>query len=197
MADVVADVSGTIGSFEGMRFGNRVHRRLLGWRRFLPFAWLLLIVLLLVAWQVAALPLFADDRLNEIAYLALIAGLFISFPATHRRFLISVMRRKWQERGLTEQLEITYALTSEGLKIASPQRLILEYWRSLTEVARHREYWLIYGAGSVYFLPRRLFSSSAQERAFLSALLDRLDAPARQRSRAAAAFVATLPTAAG
>jgi len=191
MADEAPAVSGTLGVFEGLRFGAAIRRRILGSARYAVFVLVAAIAALAFASTQIDLAL-ADD--GPFGFLADVAPYLVAFVAcayVYWRFIMSRWRRNWLARGLPAELAVSYTVAPDGLHIASALSLTIVFWPALSEVGLEKDYWLVFGGGAMaYFLPRRFFASPADERAFLAAVLGRLSPPARARSRDVAAFLA-------
>ena len=191
MSDSVVSVVGTISPFEGMRFARAIRRRVYGrWR----FAWVALVALVVAVAVVAATAtarLEVEDDLVRLAiwvgYMILLVILVVAF----NRIAANATVRAWSVRGVPQELAVTYSVDAEGLRTAAETGTSLVRWPALNEVALEGDYWLLFGPAMVYFLPRRLLGSSAQERAFLAALAEHLEPAARERSRKLYSFLSS------
>ena len=66
------------------------------------------------------------------------------------------------------------------------------FWSAFNEVAVDRHHWALISAGVAYFVPHRFFANSFEERAFVSAVLGQLSPAARDRSKKAVKYLASL-----
>ena len=183
MSDSVVSVVGTISPFEGMRFARAVNRRVYGrWQ----FAWLALVAVAVAVALVASNVILHLEIEDEWIVLAIWVGYVILAVVSIRAFnriAAKATVRAWSARGVPQELAVTYSIDAEGLRMTSATGMWSVRWPALNEVALEGDSWLLFGWGMVYFLPRRLFGSAAEERAFLAALAERLEPAARERSQ--------------
>lgn len=65
-------------------------------------------------------------------------------------------------------------------------------WPFINEIMFTGDYWLLFSAVTGFGVPRDAFGSEAEERAFVSALLDHLEPAARARSSKAEKLLSNL-----
>jgi hypothetical protein len=191
MSDSVVSIVGTISPFEGMRFAGAIRRRVFGrW----GIAWFALVALVAAVAMAAALVItrlkFKDELIVPAIWVGYAVLVVASVLACNRIAAIATVRA-WSARGVPPELSITYSVDAEGLRMSSETGMSLVRWAALNEVALEGDYWLLFGSCTAYFLPRRLFGTPVQERAFLAALSEGLEPAARERSSKLYSFLSS------
>jgi hypothetical protein len=94
--------------------------------------------------------------------------------------------------GVPAEIAFIFTLEPEGVKVASDVGVAMVSWAFVNEVMLVRDHWLLIGPGYGFGIPRQCFRSEAEESVFMTALVDRLELPARTRSRKAENMIASL-----
>jgi len=183
MADDVVTVAGRIGFFEAQRLRRPLTRQVLGlWR----FAWAGLLLSFVVIGMVAG---FLQSRIpmdDDLAIAALWIGAMAAVVVCVlglNRFIVNKFKQSWYARGIPPEVGIAYSIAPDGLRIESETGKTVIHWPYLSEIVLAGNYWMLVAAGMAIALPRRLFATLAEERAFLSGLLARMSQAARARSQ--------------
>jgi hypothetical protein len=191
MGDDVATVAGKVGFFEAQRLRRPLIRQILGgWR----FAWGGLLMLFVVVGMVAG---FSQSRLpvdDDLANAALWIGSMATVVACVfglNRFIVNKLRQSWYARGIPAEVGITYSIAPDGLRMGSETGKTVIHWPYLSEIVLVGNYWMLVAAGMGIALPRRLFATPVEERAFLSGILAHMSPAARVRSQKADTFLSS------
>lgn len=182
------EVSGRVGTFEGERLRGSIIRHILGKWRYIGLAICVVIGLILGFYLSRILRLAGDDRLALDWFVAGVVTTVVAGFAI-LAFMANRMRKGWRDRGAPMEVDVSYAVTTDGFVMISELSTIVARWQFISEVALSRDCWMIFGVGMAYFLPRRLFHSPVEEKAFVSALLDGLQPAARARSGVSEKFL--------
>ena len=188
----VPKVSGVIGTFESRRVLPAIALRVVGlWR----FAWIALLMLFVFSIGLAVSVMeHVDSRVDGAKGAALIGCVVVGLLSVLGlyRLLQNKIDRCWYVRGVPPQIAISFAAEADGLHISSDFNRLVVFWTGFSEVSLEDSYWVLLNAGYAHYVPRRLFASPADERAFFSTVLDKLTPQARARSERAAKLLATL-----
>ncbi len=184
--DAVPKVTGTFDAFDGRTLSHRAIRRSVYgmWR----FAWFGLIAAYFVLfgffiWVIEKIGMkFTGDGWMLTVACILVPALCVDGL---RRLINHLADNRWYARGVPRQVEVTYAIESEGLLVSSRASRSIIFWTSINEVVLDRNRWLLIGPGVGYFLARHLFSDASEERAFISRILAQLSPAAQARSSGA------------
>lgn len=92
----------------------------------------------------------------------------------------------WREalalRGVPDQIEASWQLTPTGLAYRTARFACEAPYAAIHQVLRNGAYWLVAVDTLTLCIPATAFASPEDMRSFIAALLDRIDAPARERS---------------
>ena len=176
------EVSGRVGTFEGERFRGLITRRVLGKWRHIGIA-IMIVIGLLIGLGIGPISRYAGLRYAASTWF--IVGVIVAAIVAALMFTAMVywLRRGWYARGTPTEIDVSYAVTTDGLVMTTKLSTFVARWPFLTEVMLTGDSWLIFGPGIAYFLPRRLFHTQAEEQAFMSALEEHLSPEARARSK--------------
>ena len=105
-----------------------------------------------------------------------------------RRLAVFGMRRTLASRGIATAFPLRLQVTDEALVYELGDVRQIAQWRSVTEVARIKDYWVVIAQATPFFAPRRFFASEQAERTFIAGLLAHMTPDARERSAGAADF---------
>ena len=129
---------------------------------------------------------YEHPTLSAISTVALGIGLVAGAVFLLNRRLKAALRR----RGARASFPLTFSIEDRGLKLTTSLSESITFWGSFGEVTYNASYWILIIERSAFLLPRRFFSSSAEEKAFLGAVWERLGDDVRARSSKAAQFLA-------
>jgi len=105
-----------------------------------------------------------------------------------RRLTVFGMRRTLTSRGIATAFPLRLEVTGDALIYQLGDVRQIAQWRSVTEVVRIRDYWVVIAQASPFFAPRRFFANEQAERTFIAQLLAHMTPEARERSHGAADF---------
>lgn len=115
---------------------------------------------------------------------------FWAGPAACRRYTVRTFRRNLAERGLDSTFASSITATEEAFVSSTGRMTVTAPWTAVSDLIETDRYWIFLVEGHPQFLPRRFFTSPADEKVFLQAILSRMSPEARGRSGKAAAFAA-------
>ena len=115
---------------------------------------------------------------------------FWAGPTACRRYTVGVFRRNLAERGLDSRFSSSFTINDDGLVSSTGRMTMTAQWAAVSDVLHTDRYWIFLVEGHPQYLPRRFFTSPAEERAFLAAVLSRMLPEARDRSGEAVAVAA-------
>lgn len=190
MDSEVTKVSGRMDFFLGLRFQRHLCRLVLGaWR----FSWIgpSLVIVVLTATLIETGALSSDDDLITAASLASCLIAIVACILVFSRSATRKLRQGWSARGVPDEVELSFVVAADGLHISSETGKTVVHWPYVSEIDLADDCWLVIGAAWALPLPRRFFATPAEERAFLSRVLERMSPAARKRSSKAANFVST------
>lgn len=121
--------------------------------------------------------------------LPIIAGVGVVGVLAMMRWRRWRMRKTQAARGGPVDTPVTFRIEEDALILEQPHALVRVGWPGVSEVLALKAYWVFVVSGMGYCLPRRFFVDAAAERAFIRAVLQRMEPAARERSPKAAAFV--------
>lgn len=177
----IAKASGRMDYFLGLQFQRHLARSILGaWR----FAWIALffaIASLTVTFMAAGALGRENDLLKAVSFACLLIAIAACLLGFHR-LTVRRFRQRWLERGVPGEIELSFVVATDGLHISSETGKTVINWPYLSEIDLVRDCWLVIGAAWALPLPRRFFATPAEERAFLSKVLERMTPAARTRS---------------
>jgi hypothetical protein len=180
MENEIARIAGRADFFLAMRFQRHWSRLIQGsWR----FAWIGLIPV--VAFLTAIFMVLLreiDDELAKAAWLACYLFALATCCFAFNRLVRKRLRQAWVARGVPSEVELLFVVAPDGLHISSETGKTVIHWPYLSEIARVDNYWLIIGPALGLPLSRSFFATPAEERAFLSKVLERMTPAARTRS---------------
>jgi hypothetical protein len=116
-----------------------------------------------------------------------IAGLAVGVLIVHRVTGPS-MRKALAERGQAFEQPLTLRLTPEAVTYDLTDVLMTARWACVTDLYRTPKHWVFLVQSSAMVLPRRFFSTSEAERAFIAEAVSQMSAAARDRSPKAIRF---------
>lgn len=129
-----------------------------------------------------------------MAFLLPLFGSAIGLWLGNRR-LTTVLGKAYQQalddRGSPAEVECEWEVLPEGLTMRSQRATTVYAWPSISELMRQDEYWVAMSDIAAITLPRRAFADADAERAFVAAVLARMDASASERSAEARRLVGT------
>jgi hypothetical protein len=105
-----------------------------------------------------------------------------------RRLATLGFRRTLVSRGLSTAFPLRMHVTDEALVYEIGDIRQAAQWRSVTEVLRVKDYWIVIAQATPFFAPRRFFPNEQAERRFVADVLAHMTPKARERSAAAADF---------
>lgn len=151
----------------------------------------LLVVVLATYWLLVralgdTLWSYEHPTLAAVADILLVGGLCFGSVFVFNRHL----KRRLRQRGERPSFPLTYSVEERGLKLTTALSESVTFWSSFGEVTHNANYWILIIERSAFVLPKRIFASAAAERAFISAIWERLDDKVRARSHKAAEFLA-------
>ncbi len=178
------EVGGVVGVFEGQKAGVPLRRHLLGAKRFLPWAYLVVFVV-----AVIGAPILVDRWFPGWSLLGVV---LISIPSLYLwlRYCRRSGPKAWLARGVPPESHVTFQVAETALVIAGSLSETRLAWAGISQITREKTYWLFIGPGAAYFLPIRFFADRAAEMDFLRACLAHLSPEAQARSAKAAALLA-------
>lgn len=115
---------------------------------------------------------------------------FWAGPRACRSYSVRVFRENLAARGLVDTFPSRIEITDEAFVCTTGRVTRSAEWAAVSDIVATDPYWIFLVEGQPQFLPRRFFTSPAEEKAFLSGILARMSADARSRSQDATAFVA-------
>ena len=101
--------------------------------------------------------------------------------------IAKVWRAGLADRGVPDQVEATWRLTPTGVAYETARFSGEAPYAAIQEVLRESDYWLIACDTLTLCIPDPAFAAPGDARAFIAALLQRIDEPARERSAGAVA----------
>jgi len=177
------EIAGEIMMTEAQKACGPLGKRVFGWRRYLWLGTLTLIMVAALATQ-TVIDILIEGGFGFLAFVLVALG---GIPLMTRGIRAN-QRRSWAKRGVPGASVVTYRQTEEYLILDSPLTETRLRWAGITEIAPGGEAWLFIGQGAAYFIPKRLFTDAALERAFLEGCLARMTVEARGRSIEATAL---------
>jgi hypothetical protein len=105
-----------------------------------------------------------------------------------RRLATFGLRRTLASRGIATAFPLRLEVTDEALVYELGDVRQIAQWRSITEVVRVKEYWIVIAQATPFFAPRRFFANEQAERRFVADVLAHMPPEARERSTGAADF---------
>jgi hypothetical protein len=180
MESEIARIAGRADFFLATRFQRHWSRLVLGsWR----FAWIGLIpVVALLTAIFMVLLREIDDDLAKVAWCACYLSALATCCFLFNGFVRKRFRQAWLARGVPSEVELLFVVAPDGLHISSETGKTVIHWPYLSEIALVRSCWLIIGPAWGLPLSRSFFATPAEERAFLSMVLERMTPAARTRS---------------
>ncbi len=166
-----------------------LRRRLLGWRRYAPWAALAILgacLFLMTAVVDAVTP--AD--LRPSTWVAAAGTLCVLTYYLWASWWRAVILRAWRRRGVPDPMPIRVETTNEAMLFAVGEVTTRLPWAEVSELTLSRTRWVVVAHYSAWGIPRRFFHDAQAERAFVADILSRLSDQARARSGEAAAFAA-------
>jgi len=143
---------------------------------------------------VQILPLPAMVALNPVVSILFPLILFLAALATINNRYIAVAGRRARKRladmGTPTEVEARYLVDAAGLSLETARGAWLAKWPAIMAIQQVQHGWVITSDLARLFIPSRAFESKDHERAFVLALVEGVDDPARQRSSDAAEFAA-------
>lgn len=115
---------------------------------------------------------------------------FWAGPLACRNYSVRVFRKNLAERGLVDKFPSRIEITEDALVCTTGRVTKSAEWAAVSDIVGTDPYWILLVEGQPQFLPRRFFTSPAEEKAFLSEILARMSTDARSRSQDAATFIA-------
>lgn len=125
---------------------------------------------------------------------ALIASAVIGTVAglgAGRAWAIRFARRALGSRGLTSPVPVYFELTPEGITTRTGRSETRAPWSAVSDLLKAGPYWVAIIESCPAYLPRRLFATPADEKAFVSEMLERMTPDAKSRSTDAVRFAAS------
>ncbi|MBU4435671.1 MAG: hypothetical protein KKC14_14815 [Alphaproteobacteria bacterium] len=181
------EVTGRIKLGESQYCQPAYYRRLIGWRSNGLVIWLV--------WM-AAMALILSGviaRAGTALWTSLLVAVTIMM-LVWIAFQKDVLVRAWRRRGALDDLVVRYAVEVEGLRISSNVVDSLLLWEGITDISPGQKRWLFMVHEGVYFLMINLFANESDEKAFLTACLDRVTPEAKSRSVEAVAYAGKAST---
>ncbi|MGX7895017.1 hypothetical protein [Tsuneonella sp. HG222] len=112
-------------------------------------------------------------------------GACLGFVFGQRRLAI-VLAKAWRQeldrRGVPDQVEATYALGEDGIVYRTDRFTGEAAYASIHQVLRIAPYWIVAADSLTLCISDDCFADAGQARAFIAALLARIEEPARERS---------------
>ncbi len=108
-----------------------------------------------------------------------------------RAFALRIARRELAKRGLRNPTHNRFELRPDGISSLTGSVETRAPWTSVSDLFPVGPYWVVIADAWPFYLPRRFFSSVADEKRFLGHMLEHMSEDARARSDAAARFVAS------
>jgi len=178
------EVSGEVRCLDGASASGFVTSRLWGGYRFLiRLVGLALLLIASAAVAYSAGHLSALESASAAPQVSFIAFISFIIAFTYYVELRSDINIKcWRRRGSLNNDVITFRIEPDGLMVGSSTSANRLGWGGISEISRDGPYWVIFGNGLGYILPRRLFSTVEAEETFVAACLEKLDPEARARS---------------
>jgi hypothetical protein len=171
-----------MGTFTSPRFENAVQRRVVGrWQ--LPLILGLPVLGIVCGLAITVVAQIASDGLVRMAVAVVLVTVAIACIQAILRSLTKKKNQAWLARGVPSEIDYTFSILPEGLQLTSEVGLGMIRWPFINEIVLFDDHWLLIAAGYGFGIPRQSFSSEAEERTFLAALLDHLEPSARARSR--------------
>lgn len=190
--DAAPEITGTLDVFGSDKGTKLISRHVYGaWR----FAWVGLVVLFIVLFVLAFWLSGKVGPWTGGGETLVLAGFLICAALVFvmlQRLVNQIGYRRWYGRGVSPHVTFTYAVTAEGLGMSSEHGRTIVFWSAFNEVAVDHHHWALISAGVAYFVPHRFFANNSEERAFVSAVLSQLSPAARDRSKKAVKYLASL-----
>jgi len=112
----------------------------------------------------------------------------LAYALVARRLAVFGMRRTLASRGIATAFPLRLEATDAALVYDLGDIRQTAQWRSVTEIVRVRDYWIVIAQATPFFAPRRFFADIAAERRFVAGVLAHMTPEARERSAGAADF---------
>lgn len=100
--------------------------------------------------------------------------------------------REFARLGIPLEIEGLYEVLPDGLRLTTERIQIFPRWAAIDTIEPVRHGWALSADQLTFLLPSASFAEEGEERAFLAAIVERLDDAARERSGAAVRFAAGL-----
>ncbi|WP_158915562.1 YcxB family protein [Caulobacter sp. S45] len=185
-----AEVGGESPFFEGLSMGKVASRLILGpWRFARP---LLIVAILVLGAATILVMIYLPPSAAEWTFAPVSVYVVVLLAAAFatRRLIRQVSLKRWYARGTPHNVQLMVRISDEGFRIEAETATTILHWPFVSEITTEKNYWFVYVAAQIYFVPRRFFTDAQQERAFVAAVLDQLPPVARTRSRKAEDYVA-------
>jgi len=146
----------------------------------------------LAFWLVQRLPfdmMFALGPSLPTVIPALLTYLVVIFVGTlQNRAVRAAYLKTFDRLGIPTEIEATFEILPEGLRLSTERITILPRWSAIDTIEWAGTGWVLSADQLTFLIPRASFADRETERAFVTALLERLTPEARGRSPKATAF---------
>ena len=174
--------------------------------RAISFNWLIVILVLGLVlaveaghlfsfWFVQQLPfewMFAIGTSLPSVIPALFAFLVVLFVGALQNWAVRrAYLKNFTRLAIPSEIEALFEILPEGLRLSTDRIAIFPKWHAVDTIDRADSGWVLSADHLTFLIPSESFADKDAERAFLSALVDKLTPEARERSSKAVAFAAS------
>ena len=185
-------IQGDVIVGEAARFAGKAGARLNGHPRPVIIAnvvSLLCLVAIMGVWIVLQTVL----KLPGILFLpVLIIAVIVSLIVAQkicRIYAVRFARKALAERGLVSPVPTRFEITPDAFVSANGRAETRAPWAAVSDLFPVGDYWFVMVEACSSCIPKRLFASPDEEKAFIAAMLEHMTPDARDRSDAAVRFV--------
>jgi len=144
-----------------------------------------------IAAAVVANQIFEEPIFLWPIVLVALAGLSLLSTRLFQRWSVNRFRQNMQIRGMQTNVKCTFSITDDEIIQETEWMRKIASWRSVTDIVRSQQYWILMVGFEPWVIPSRFFSNIEDERNFIATCLVHLSADARARSQDASSFISS------
>lgn len=186
-------IEGEVAVGEAVRYAPRATSRINGHPKPMLFSIVIMLIIMLLLMLVFSVLHSTFEWQDWLVLPGLVTSAIVAGMVStrlSRAYAVRIARRELARRGLRTPVANRFEITPEGFRSLTGSVETRAPWTAVSDLFPVGPYWVVIADAWPFYMPKRFFSSGAEEKQFLASMLDNMTEDARARSAAAARFIA-------